>query len=199
MTSNLGASEMNALVNPKLGFIACRPGKPAASGAMDQELDGKIVRSGLQAARKKFTPEFINRIDRIVTFRQLGPGQLQRILDIELEMVQRRIFRASAERSFIIEVTGPAKDLLLSEGTDMKYSARHLKRAVERLLVQPICSNDRYRPGTGGRQHQSGLESRFRSPHVHKGSRGASLLGHDRIAWQSEVRARASNKQEYLV
>ncbi len=55
-------------------------------------------------------------------------------------MVQRRIFRAAPERSFIIEVTGPAKDLLLSEGTDMKYSARHLKRAIERLLVQPICS-----------------------------------------------------------
>jgi ATP-dependent Clp protease ATP-binding subunit ClpA len=68
MTSNLGASEMNALVNPKLGFIACRPGKPPESGAMDQELDGNIVRSGLEAARKKFTPEFINRIDRIVTF-----------------------------------------------------------------------------------------------------------------------------------
>ncbi len=73
MTSNLGASEMNALVNPKLGFMACRPGEPAASGAMDQELDSKIVRSGLEAARKKFTPEFINRIDRIVTFRHAWP------------------------------------------------------------------------------------------------------------------------------
>src|SRR5579863_3631304 len=140
MTSNLGASEMNAWVNPKLGFIACRPGKPAASGAMDQELDSKIVRSGLEAARKKFTPEFINRIDKIVTFRPLGSGQLQRILDIELEMVQRRIFRAAPERPFVIEVTCPAKELLLSEGTDMKYGARHLKRAIERLLVQPICS-----------------------------------------------------------
>jgi ATP-dependent Clp protease ATP-binding subunit ClpA len=140
MTSNLGAAEMNALVSPKLGFIACQPLREGASSATDPKLEGKIVRSGKEAARKKFTPEFINRLDRIVTFKPLGSGQLQRILDIELEMVQQRIFRAAPERSFIIEVTGPAKELLLSEGTDMKYGARHLKRAIERLLVQPICS-----------------------------------------------------------
>jgi ATP-dependent Clp protease ATP-binding subunit ClpB len=140
MTSNLGAAEMNALVSPKLGFIACQPVREGASSATDPKLEGKIVRSGKEAAREKFTPEFINRLDRIVTFKPLGSGQLQRILDIELEMVQQRIFRAAPERSFIIEVTGPAKDLLLSEGTDMKYGARHLKRAIERLLVQPICS-----------------------------------------------------------
>jgi len=140
MTSNLGAAEMNALVSPKLGFIACQRVREGASSATDPKLEGKIVRSGKEAARKKFTPEFINRLDRIVTFKPLGSGQLQRILDIELEMVQQRIFRAAPERSFVIEVTGPAKELLLSEGTDMKYGARHLKRAIERLLVQPICS-----------------------------------------------------------
>ena len=140
MTSNLGAAEMNALVSPKLGFIACQRVREGASSATDPKLEGKIVRSGKEAARKKFTPEFINRLDRIVTFKPLGSGQLQRILDIELEMVQQRNFRAAPERSFVIEVTGPAKELLLSEGTDMKYGARHLKRAIERLLVQPICS-----------------------------------------------------------
>ena len=140
MTSNLGAAEMNALVSPKLGFNACQRVREGASSATDPKLEGKIVRSGKEAARKKFTPEFINRLDRIVTFKPLGSGQLQRILDIELEIVQQRIFRAAPERSFVIEVTGPAKELLLSEGTDMKYGARHLKRAIERLLVQPICS-----------------------------------------------------------
>jgi ATP-dependent Clp protease ATP-binding subunit ClpB len=137
MTSNVGASEMNALVSPKLGFVAC---ESVSQGATDRELDGKIARSGVEAARRKFTPEFINRLDKIVTFKPLGSDQLRRILDIELKMVQQRIFNAAPERSFIFEVTNPARDLLLSEGTDMKYGARHLKRAIERLLVQPICS-----------------------------------------------------------
>jgi ATP-dependent Clp protease ATP-binding subunit ClpA len=140
MTSNLGASETNALVTQSSDSSGAGQVSRLHPVRWIRQLDSKIVRSGLKAARKKFTPEFINRIDRIVTFRALGSGQLQRILDIELEMVQWRIFRAAPERSFIIEVTGPAKDLLLSEGTDMKYGARHLKRAIERLLVQPICS-----------------------------------------------------------
>ena len=55
-------------------------------------------------------------------------------------MVQQRIFNATPGNSFVFEVTDPAKNLLLNEGTDMKYGARHLKRAIERLLVQPICS-----------------------------------------------------------
>jgi ATP-dependent Clp protease ATP-binding subunit ClpB len=59
---------------------------------------------------------------------------------IELRIVQQRIFNATLERSFLFELTAAAKALLLREGTDVKYGARHLKRAIERLLVQPICS-----------------------------------------------------------
>jgi ATP-dependent Clp protease ATP-binding subunit ClpA len=75
-----------------------------------------------------------------VTFKQLGSNQLSQILEIELKMVQDRIFNASPQQPFLFELTGAAKDLLLSEGTDAKYGARPLKRAIERLLVQPICS-----------------------------------------------------------
>ena len=82
----------------------------------------------------------MNRLDKIVTFKALGSDQLRRVLEIELKLVQQRIFNATPENSFVFEVTDPAKDLLLNEGTDMKYGARHLKRAIERLLVQPICS-----------------------------------------------------------
>ncbi len=140
MTSNLGATEMSSLLSPKLGFNACDGVRKSLAGESDEKLDGKIKRSGVEAARKKFTPEFINRLDKIVTFRPLGSEELRRILDIELNMVQQRIFNTATEKSFVFKATDAAKRYLLREGTDMKYGARHLKRAIERLLVQPMSN-----------------------------------------------------------
>ena len=139
MTSNLGAAEMCALVSPTLGFSAC-DSRHSPHGEIDQGLNGKIERSGLHAVRRKFTPEFINRLDKIITFRPLGLEQLDKILDIELQVIQQRIFAASLTRSFAFHVTEPAKSFLLQQGTDMKYGARYLKRAIERLLVQPFSN-----------------------------------------------------------
>jgi ATP-dependent Clp protease ATP-binding subunit ClpA len=140
MTSNLGASEMSSLMNPRLGFNAAAAAREAQNGTVDEKLSGKITRSGVEAARRKFTPEFINRLDKIVTFRPLGTAELKKILDIELNMVQQRIFNTSPEKSFVFKASDEAKDFLLREGTDMKYGARHLKRAIERLLVQPMSN-----------------------------------------------------------
>src|SRR5579871_4192306 len=140
MTSNLGASEMSALMNPKLGFNAGEAAQKVQAGEVDEKLNGKISRSGVEAARRKFTPEFINRLDKIVTFRPLGSNELKKILDIELNMVQQRIFNTSPEKSFVFKTTDGAKNFLLQEGTDLKYGARHLKRAIERLLVQPMSN-----------------------------------------------------------
>lgn len=140
MTSNLGATEMSSLLNPKLGFNAGEASRRSLAGESDEKLDGKIKRSGLEAARKKFTPEFINRLDKIVTFKPLGSDELRKILDIELNMVQQRIFNTATEKSFVFKATDAAKHYLLREGTDMKYGARHLKRAIERLLVQPMSN-----------------------------------------------------------
>ncbi len=140
MTSNLGATEMSSLMNPRLGFGACdHIGKPK-DGAIDEKLNAKLSKSGADAARRKFTPEFINRLDKIVTFKPLGTSELKRILDIELNMVQQRIFNTSPDRSFVFKASEAAKDFLLQEGTDLKYGARHLKRAIERLLVQPLSN-----------------------------------------------------------
>ena len=139
MTSNLGAAEMSALVSPILGFSACDT-RSSRDGEIDKGLSGKIERSGLHAVRKKFTPEFINRLDKIITFKPLGPEQLGKILEIELEMIQQRIFTASPSRSFAFQATLSAKSFLLQQGTDMKYGARYLKRAIERLLVQPLSN-----------------------------------------------------------
>jgi ATP-dependent Clp protease ATP-binding subunit ClpA len=140
MTSNLGASEMSALMSPRLGFHAAAARKNAANGTVDGDLGGKLARSGVEAARRKFTPEFMNRLDRIVTFQPLGSAELKKILDIELSLVQQRIFNTSYDRAFVFTVSDFSKDFLLEEGTDLKYGARHLKRAIERLLVQPLAN-----------------------------------------------------------
>jgi ATP-dependent Clp protease ATP-binding subunit ClpB len=140
MTSNLGAAEMTSIMAPKLGFGASDARISATTGVFDEKMSGKIARSGVEAARRKFTPEFMNRLDKIVTFSPLGTEQLKKILDIELNLVQQRIFNTSSDRAFVFTMSDPGKDFLLSEGTDLKYGARHLKRAIERLLVHPMSN-----------------------------------------------------------
>ena len=136
LTSNLGATEMSSLMTPRLGFHAPSFDDPSSSGI----LSARISRTGVEAARRKFTPEFINRLDNIVVFKSLGREELRRIVDIELEMVQQRVQTAAASRPFLVNVTDSAKEFLLMEGTDLRYGARHLKRAIERLLVQPLSN-----------------------------------------------------------
>jgi ATP-dependent Clp protease ATP-binding subunit ClpA len=140
MTSNLGASEMSNIMSPKLGFNVREVREKTAGGAMDEKTTGKLARTGLEAARRKFTPEFMNRLDKIVTFQPLGTEQLKKILEIELNLVQQRIFNTAGDRAFVFTMSDSSKGFLLEEGTDMKYGARHLKRAIERLLVQPMSN-----------------------------------------------------------
>jgi len=140
MTSNLGASEMSAIMAPKLGFGSSDERLKSTTGVFDDKMTGKIARTGVEAARRKFTPEFMNRLDKVVTFSPLGTEQLKKILDIELNLVQQRIFNTSADRAFVFTLSDPSKDFLLTEGTDLKYGARHLKRAIERLLVHPMSN-----------------------------------------------------------
>src|SRR5579862_60701 len=140
MTSNLGAAEMQSMLAPKLGFAAGEARDRSASGEVDEKMTVKMARTGAEAARRKFTPEFVNRLDKIVTFHPLGTEQLRKILDIELNLVQQRIFNANADRAFVFTLSDTSKDYLLTEGTDLKYGARHLKRAIERLLIQPMSN-----------------------------------------------------------
>ena len=134
LTSNLGAAEMSTLCSPRLGFHA-----PSSEDASDK-LSTRVSHAGIEAARRKFTPEFINRLDKIVVFKPLGSGELRKIVDIELEMVQQRIQTAAGNLSFELHVTNSAREFLLMEGTDFRYGARPLKRAIERLLVQPLSN-----------------------------------------------------------
>src|SRR5579885_660975 len=133
MTSNLGAGEMTNLIDGGFGFAP-------KIAQVDSKLDEKIDRTAVEAARRKFTPEFMNRIDKVVVFKTLRSEHLQQILEIELGMVQQRILMAAAANQFVFNCTPKVKSFLLHEGTDPKYGARHLKRAIERHVVFPLAN-----------------------------------------------------------
>jgi len=134
MTSNLGAREMSKLVDGSIGFA------PTGSDQLlPSDMDQKIYRTATDAARRKFSPEFMNRVDKVVVFRGLRHEELRLIVDLELEAVQQRIDEGATER-FTVTATPAARDFLLAEGTDYRYGARHLKRAIERFVVHPLAN-----------------------------------------------------------
>ena len=133
LTSNLGSNEVISLMTGGLGFSATRRDD-------DEELDQKIYRTAMEAARRKFSPEFMNRLDKVVVFRSLNRDHLEQILDIELGRVQERIMAATGGNQFVFRCTPEAREFLLTEGTDPKFGARHLKRAIERHLVFPLSN-----------------------------------------------------------
>ena len=136
MTSNLGAGEMQEMLLGGVGFHI----KDGGNIVVDERLDDKIQRTAVEAARRKFTPEFMNRIDKTVVFKTLREEHLREILRIELGMVQQRILMAAGTNQFVFEVTDKVKGDLLKEGMDPKYGARHLKRAIERKIVHPLAN-----------------------------------------------------------
>ena len=130
MTSNLGGAEITELMTGGMGFV--QPiDKPV------HRLDEKVERAAIEAARRKFSPEFINRLDKLVVFHPLKRDELDEVLEIELGQVQKRVLD-STTRPFLFRVTTAGRQFLLEEGTDQRYGARHLKRAIERYLVCPL-------------------------------------------------------------
>ena len=132
LTSNLGGGEITELMEGGMGFIQPKD-KPAAG------LDEKVERTAVEAARRKFSPEFMNRLDKVVVFHPLRREQLERVLEIELGQVQQRVLE-TAKGQFLFRVTDAGREFLLQEGTDQRYGARHLKRAIERHVVYPLAN-----------------------------------------------------------
>src|SRR5271166_3944445 len=132
LTSNLGGGEITELMQGGMGFIQPKD-KPA--GALDE----KVERTALEAARRKFSPEFMNRLDKVVVFHPLQRDQLEEVLAIELGQVQQRVLE-TAKGQFLFRVTDTGREFLLQEGTDQRYGARHLKRAIERHVVYPLAN-----------------------------------------------------------
>jgi ATP-dependent Clp protease ATP-binding subunit ClpA len=132
LTSNLGGGDITELMAGGYGFIESDD-KPKTN------LDQKVERTAVEAARRKFSPEFMNRLDKVVVFHPLQRKQLEQVLDIELTMVQQRVLE-TAKGQFLFRVTEHGRDFLLQEGTDQRYGARHLKRAIERHVVYPMAN-----------------------------------------------------------
>jgi ATP-dependent Clp protease ATP-binding subunit ClpB len=132
LTSNLGGGEITQLMEGGMGFVQPKD-KPAAG------LDQKVERTAVEAARRKFSPEFMNRLDKVVVFHPLRREQLEEVLEIELGHVQQRVLE-TAKGQFLFRVTANGREFLLQEGTDQRYGARHLKRAIERHVVYPLAN-----------------------------------------------------------
>src|SRR5579863_5349947 len=133
LTSNLGARDMSRELHPEFGFESLTPRKNAAQ-------DDKLERIGKHAARKNFSPEFMNRIDSVVTYRRLDLVALTAILDQHIEEFQEHIQRRLGERAFHIEVPARARKFLLEKGTSPEYGARELKRVLQHQLMHPLAS-----------------------------------------------------------
>jgi ATP-dependent Clp protease ATP-binding subunit ClpA len=137
LTSNLGAKEMSSILSPGVGFGT---GTDAGRTECSEDTMQRVRRAAIEAARRKFTPEFINRLDKMIVFHPLGTSELRRIVDIELCRLQDRILMNSAAGGFVLRVTDQVRERLLHEGVDSRYGARHLRRAIESLIVQPLSS-----------------------------------------------------------
>ena len=131
LTSNLGGAEIAELMEGGIGFVQPK-GRPTTG------LDEKVQRTAVEAARRKFSPEFMNRLDNVVVFHPLKQEQLANVLEIELAQVQKRVLDSSAV-PFSFEISNEGRQFLLEEGTDQRYGARHLKRAIERHVVSPLA------------------------------------------------------------
>jgi ATP-dependent Clp protease ATP-binding subunit ClpB len=132
LTSNLGGFEITELMSGGMGFVQAKD-KPAAG------LGSKVAHTAIEAARRNFSPEFMNRLDKVVVFHPLQMAQLEQVLEIELNQVQKQVL-GSAKEHFLFRVTALAKEFLLQEGTDQRYGARHLKRAIHRHLICPLAN-----------------------------------------------------------
>jgi len=133
MTSNLGGGEISELMTGGLGFA------PQQRAETQAGLDQKVEKTASEAAKRKFAPEFMNRIDKVVVFHPLHRDQLEQVLEIELSQVQQRVLE-TAKGQFLFRVTNTGREFLLQEGTDQRYGARHLKRAIERHVVYPLAN-----------------------------------------------------------
>ena len=133
LTSNLGASAMRKEVLPDFGFGAAVPG--SGEGTLR-----KLSSIGLAAVKRKFSPEFVNRIDAVITYQPLDAEALETILDQQIAALERHIAHRLEERAFTLELDASARSFLLARGTSREYGARELKRVILRKLTQPLAA-----------------------------------------------------------
>ena len=131
LTSNLGSREMLKMLKPGYGYAGPAPER--------LESESKLREIGLNAVRRHFSPEFVNRIDLIVAYQPLDAPALEEILDQQLRRLQRHLVERMSVRSFTVEVDEGARALLLRHGVSQEYGARELKRTIHRRILQPLA------------------------------------------------------------
>jgi ATP-dependent Clp protease ATP-binding subunit ClpA len=144
LTSNLGAKSIERANKPNFGFEAMLPQRPSGDGARMQKI-------GMAAVRNKFAPEFVNRIDSVITYQTLGREACSIILDQILGNFARLIHTRLGLRAFRLQCTTSGRNLLLDTGTSMEFGARELKRTIQRNFMQPVAalvSQGRIPPGS---------------------------------------------------
>ena len=146
LTSNLGSEDTRKILDGSgLGFQTPRVTR--------EETDDKLYRAAKAQVKKHFRPEFANRLDRIVVFRPLSRESLKKILKLELDELQWRIWRSpwhgldfasgeriASSRSIIFKLTDAASEFLLDEGTSEVFGARELNRVIDRFVGFPMAS-----------------------------------------------------------
>ncbi len=142
MTSNVGSAGISRILRQDFGF-------PAESLLPDQ-MEQRLARTGMHAVRKAFPPEFVNRIDSVVTYQPLQPKELSQILEMQIDSLQAHLDDRLGERSCVLVVPPRSRKALLQLGTSAEYGARELKRTLHRHLMQPIAAmiaDERIQPG----------------------------------------------------
>jgi ATP-dependent Clp protease ATP-binding subunit ClpA len=133
MTSNLGARTIQRANMPDFGFEAMMAPPPMD----DME---KLQNIGMAAVKRKFSPEFVNRVDSVITYKPLDRDACDVILDHILAGFARLVNNRMGLRGFRLQCTAAGRDLLLDKGTSLEYGARELKRTVQRNFIQPVAA-----------------------------------------------------------
>ncbi len=133
MTSNLGADKMQKELVPTMGF------SPLASNEAKVPSAKRLESIGRAAAKKKFSPEFMNRIDATIAYQSLDDKALTQILNLQIDNIQHHVDLRMGARSFELELTAKLKRFLLDKGTSIEYGARELKRTIQRFVLQPLA------------------------------------------------------------
>ncbi len=133
LTSNLGAAEMSKQLRPAFGY-------QAGAAEAPEKTHKKLESIGAGAARKKFPPEFINRIDSVITYQPLDAKALEMILEHQIHDLQEHVNKRLGPKKFHLRVPGATREFLLRKGTSPEYGARELKRTIHRHLTQPLAA-----------------------------------------------------------
>ncbi len=140
LTSNVGSRELRRELEPDFGFESLIPAAGPAGQPIGDEAGKKLDRVGRSAVRRKFPPEFLNRIDAVITYHPLGTNDLVEILEQQLDALGRHIHKRLGPKAFTLKIDEDAKEFLLAKGTSSEYGARELKRTILRMLTHPLAA-----------------------------------------------------------